>query len=81
MIESVPGVRQAAVLERDGFTELQLVLVSDERLPAVLEHVTRRGASLISLEKRAPTLEDVFVDMVGRGLDVDTSHNAAEAGR
>ncbi len=35
---------------------------------------SRRGSGLISLEKREPTLEDVFIDLVGRGLDVDTTH-------
>ncbi len=45
-------------------------------LAQVLAHLHRRGSSLIALEKREPTLEDVFIDLVGRGLDVDTSHHA-----
>ncbi len=74
MIESVPGVRQVQVAEKNGHTDLSLILEREDVLPEVLAHLTRRGSNLISLEKREPTLEDVFIDMVGRGLDVDTSH-------
>ena len=73
MLEAVPGVRQVTVAEHDGVTELNLILEADDALSGVLEHLDRRGSGLISLEKREPTLEDVFIDLVGRGLDVDTS--------
>jgi ABC-2 type transport system ATP-binding protein len=80
MIEAVPGVRDVTMADRDGYTELRLILDADECLPDVLAHVTGRGSSLIALEKREPSLEDVFVDMVGRGLDVDTSEDAEAEG-
>jgi ABC-2 type transport system ATP-binding protein len=73
MIEAVPGVRQVTVTDRDGHADLKLILEADDVLPDVLAHVSARGSRLISLEKREPTLEDVFIDMVGRGLDVDTT--------
>lgn len=73
MIEAVPGVRQVTVRETDGATELKLILEAEDALGGVLDHLTRRGSGLIALEKREPTLEDVFIDLVGRGLDVDTS--------
>jgi len=76
MIESVPGVRQVTVADKNGHTDLNLILETEEALSGVLMHLTQRGSSLISLEKREPTLEDVFVDLVGRGLDVDTSRRA-----
>ncbi len=75
MIEAVPGVRQATIAERNGHTELQLILEADDVLADVLAHLTQRGSGLIALEKREPTLEDVFIDLVGRGLDVDTSQH------
>jgi ABC-type multidrug transport system ATPase subunit len=73
MVESVPGVRQATVTEQDGVNQLSLILEADGALSGVLEHLHRRGSSLLALEKRDPTLEVVFIDLVGRGLDVDTS--------
>jgi len=78
MIEAVPGVRQATVTEQDGLNQLSLILETDDALSGVLEHLHRRGSSLLSLEKRDPTLEDVFIDLVGRGLDVDTSQREGE---
>src|SRR5574341_1518783 len=76
MIESIAGVRQVSVNEVNGHTDLQLILEGEAVLSNVLNHLTERGSDLISLEKRAPTLEDVFIDMVGRSLNVDTSHTA-----
>ena len=78
MIEAVPGVRQVTVADEDGQTNLQLILEAEDVLSSVLAHLQRRGSSLLSLEKREPTLEDVFIDLVGRRLDVDTSHTAGE---
>jgi|FLYN01.1.fsa_nt_gi ABC-2 type transport system ATP-binding protein len=80
MLEAVPGVRQVAVAERDGHTDLDLILAGEEVLSNVLAHLARRGSNLIALEKREPTLEDVFVDLVGRGLHVDTSRRMTENG-
>ncbi len=73
MLESVPGVRQVSIIEKDSETELSLILEKEEILSDILAHLGRRGSNLISLEKSEPTLEDVFIDLVGRGLDVDTS--------
>jgi ABC-2 type transport system ATP-binding protein len=78
MIESVPGVRQVTVTEQDGLNQLSLILEADDALSGVLDHLHRRGSSLLALEKRDPTLEDVFIDLVGRGLDVDTSQREGE---
>ena len=60
------------VADQDGQTELKLMLAQEDVLTGVLTHLTGRGSSLMSLEKREPTLEDVFTDLVGRRLDEDT---------
>ena len=66
-------MRQVTVNEVEGASELTLILAGDDALGGVLGHLQGRGSGLISLEKREPTLEDVFIDLVGRGLDVDTT--------
>jgi ABC-2 type transport system ATP-binding protein len=73
MLEAVGGVQQVDVKDVNGHVELDLILESEEALSGVLTHISHRGSSLIALEKRAPTLEDVFIDLVGRSLSVDTS--------
>jgi len=81
LLEAVPGVRQVVATEVEGATDLSLILAGDDALSGVLHHLNQRGSGLISLEKREPTLEDVFVDLVGRSLDVDTSRTGDENGR
>ncbi len=78
MIEAVRGVKQVMVSEHNTHTELQLMLEAEDVLSDVLQHLGGRGSSLISLEKQEPSLEDVFVSLVGRALDVDTSHDAED---
>ena len=71
------GVRQCTHRHVDDHTELNLILDAEDVLAPVIRALSERQARLLSLEKREPTLEDVFVAMVGRGLDEDTSHQPA----
>jgi len=66
------GIDQFAYVERNGCTELRFLLESEHALLGVLAMVERSGAHLVSLEKREPTLEDVFVSLVGHGLSEET---------
>jgi ABC-2 type transport system ATP-binding protein len=75
---TVPGVRQCTQRHADEHTELSLILDAEDVLASVIATLSSDGARLLSLEKREPTLEDVFVDLVGRGLGVDTSQRAAQ---
>lgn len=77
-LESVPGVRQVTVAAGDGYSELKLRLAGDDALGNVLSHVAAQGSTLLSLEKREPTLEDVFIHLVGRGLSEDAPPNGAQ---
>jgi ABC-2 type transport system ATP-binding protein len=78
-IEDVSGVKTVIVTDAQDHTELRLNLHADDALSNVLAHLTGRGVSLMSLEKREPTLEDVFVRLVGRGLSEDTNEGAKDA--
>jgi len=74
-IEDVVGVQGVAVAEHPEHTEINLTLEREDALPGVLTHLSQRGSSLIALEKREPSLEDVFINLVGRRLDQDTQHS------
>lgn len=76
-LESVPGVRAVAAHDHADHTELNLTLAGEDALPNVLTHLVGRGSRLLGLEKREPTLEDVFINLVGRRLDQAT--NAGDA--
>src|SRR5918999_936413 len=46
----------------------RIALVDDSALTSVVTAVASRGSHLVGLAKSEPTLEDVFVELVGRGF-------------
>ncbi len=67
-IHALPGVRQAVHQPGDGQSALELILDADEALAGVIAALTAHNAHLLNLQKREPTLEDVFVDLVGHSM-------------
>jgi ABC-2 type transport system ATP-binding protein len=68
LFQDLRGVRRFSHAEINGRTELYLILEDEKALPPILTAIQQSRGELISLEKRDPTLEDVFISMVGRGL-------------
>jgi ABC-2 type transport system ATP-binding protein len=77
-VAAVPGVRKATHRQGDGRTILELTLAEEHVLGAVFGTMATRGIGLQTLTKRDPTLEDVFVDLVGRSLE-EVEHVGAAA--
>jgi ABC-2 type transport system ATP-binding protein len=69
----IEGVRKCIQRYVDDHVELDLILDAEDVLAAVIVSLGQQQTRLLSLEKREPTLEDVFMSLVGRGLDEDTS--------
>ncbi len=75
----LPGVVSAApAAEVDDGVErqtvsLNLVLEEDGALGGVVVALGGMGAHILALRKSEPSLEDVFVELVGRGFDDDDS--------
>jgi ABC-2 type transport system ATP-binding protein len=67
-LEDVAGVKRVVAENTDDYTQLQLSLQGEDALPAVLAYLAKRGSGLIALEKREPSLEEVFIQLVGRTL-------------
>jgi ABC-2 type transport system ATP-binding protein len=58
----------------DGL-KLELILEEEAALAEVIAEISRQNARILSLEKREPTLEDVFVRLVGQRMEeVESSH-------
>jgi ABC-2 type transport system ATP-binding protein len=66
--EHLPGVTKAVHTPRDGSSELQFILAADDVLGSVISTLSTHGVQLLNLQKREPTLEDVFVDLVGLSM-------------
>jgi ABC-2 type transport system ATP-binding protein len=66
--EGMPGVHKLVHTAQDGKSELEFILDTDDVLGRVLSTLTEHQAHILNLQKREPTLEDVFVDLVGLSM-------------
>ncbi|MCC6299568.1 MAG: ABC transporter ATP-binding protein [Anaerolineales bacterium] len=64
-----PEVRKAALTEIDGGAKLELILAEESALANVINVLTRNDIKVMRLTKREPTLEDVFMDLVGARME------------
>ncbi len=71
-IGQLPGVQKLTYAQQDGYADLTLILAEESAIGPVVSALTSDSASIMTLRKREPTLEDVFVALVGRGLAEDT---------
>jgi ABC-2 type transport system ATP-binding protein len=78
-LRGLPGVLSAAAAaaQDDGkdrqTVEINLSLADDGVLGSVVGILAERGSHILALRKSEPSLEDVFVELVGRGFDEDAS--------
>ena len=64
-----PFVLQATRTDQEGSTLLTVVSPRGEaNLPRLIEALTQEGALIQKLAPEEPTLEDVFVELVGRSM-------------
>jgi len=68
-IQSVPGFRSLAHEQVDGRSTLELTLAEERVIGAVITALEKSGIGLLSLKKHEPTLEEVFVKLVGRSME------------
>jgi len=67
-LESLPGVKQLIHNEQDDRTVLEFILVEEPVLGDVFNALTVSDVRILNLQKREPTLEDVFVNLVGSSM-------------
>ncbi len=68
-LERLPGVRQVGCREVGELSVLDLILEEESALGGVINKLNESQVKLERLDKHAPTLEDVFVRLVGRSMD------------
>ena len=68
---SISGVKKFAFEHKAhiGKTYLKFILKDDSAISDVTEMIDQSGFKILSLSKAEPTLEDVFVSLVGKGLE------------
>ncbi len=65
----VPGVHRADVRALDSKSELRLELTDEGAIASVVQALAERQRRIFSLQKIEPTLEEVFVQIVGQRLE------------
>jgi ABC-2 type transport system ATP-binding protein len=68
-IASLPGVEKATHRAKDDGSVVELLLKEERVLGPVIGLLESRQIGLTTLTKREPTLEDVFVALVGRSME------------
>jgi ABC-2 type transport system ATP-binding protein len=68
-LEQQAGVRKVTCHESDGSATLSFLLQEEAALAGVINLLTTANVKILRLSKHEPTLEDVFVDLVGRSME------------
>jgi ABC-2 type transport system ATP-binding protein len=63
------GVHQSTTTETPTTVELKVSLLEESVIGAVVQTLATSGGRILSLKKVEPTLEDVFIELVGHRLD------------
>ena len=69
LIRNLPGVSKLDHKLHDGHAEMDMVLETDDALAGVVNTLTTKDIHILNLQKREPTLEDVFVELVGLRME------------
>ncbi|HEY43414.1 MAG TPA: ABC transporter ATP-binding protein [Anaerolineae bacterium] len=67
--ERIRGVHHFTYRSQDGSATLEFILEEDDVLATVLNQLTAHDIHLLNLEKREPSLEDVFIHLVGMSME------------
>jgi len=66
--EALSGVRSVTHRPLDGRAVLEFILAEEDALGTVIATMTTHNIHVLNFQKREPTLEDVFVDLVGKSM-------------
>jgi ABC-2 type transport system ATP-binding protein len=67
-LDRLAGVHQSTATTTPTTVELKVSLAEESAIGAVLQSLVSGGGHILSLKKVEPTLEDVFIELVGHGL-------------
>jgi ABC-2 type transport system ATP-binding protein len=74
-LEKLPGVHQSTTTTTPTTVEVKVALREEPAIGAVVQKLVTSGGRILSLKKTEPTLEDVFIELVGHGLEENTQQS------
>ncbi len=76
LLKDIEGVSNGILTQVEGGCEMELALADDAVLSKLMSFLTERGSSILKLHKREPSLEDVFIKLVGHRLSDSEGNHA-----
>ncbi|MEN4012075.1 MAG: ABC transporter ATP-binding protein [Chloroflexota bacterium] len=77
--DRIPGLNHFHQMPEDDTIRLEIILQEEAALSEVINELSNQAARILRLEKREPTLEDVFVQLVGQRME-EVEHVHAVSG-
>jgi ABC-2 type transport system ATP-binding protein len=72
-VGALPGVHQTTTTTTPTTVELKVSLHDEPAIGAVVQSLVTAGVRILTMKKVEPTLEDVFIELVGHGLTDDAT--------
>jgi ABC-2 type transport system ATP-binding protein len=71
VLGEIPGVEKFTYTDdpASNLTSLKFVLQDESAVSDIVSEIVHSGAKILALRKTEPTLEDVFIKMVGKGFE------------
>lgn len=80
-LEILPGVLKVTCQEADGSATLNFILKEEAALAVIINTLTTANVKIMKLSKHEPTLEDVFVTLVGHSMaDMEQGEESEQVG-
>jgi ABC-2 type transport system ATP-binding protein len=69
--DNIPGIGNFSSSDdpEKGTTTLRFIVEDESSISDIVSNILAKGSKIVSLQKTEPTLEDVFIKLVGRGLE------------
>ena len=78
-VGKLPGVHQSTATSTPTTVELKVSLLDEPAIGAVVQSLVAAGGRILNMKKVEPTLEDVFIELVGHGLSDEATVEPSEA--
>jgi ABC-2 type transport system ATP-binding protein len=76
-VGKIPGVHSSTAATTPTTVELKVSLLDESVIGAVVQSLVTAGGRILTMKKVEPTLEDVFIELVGHGLSDDLGERPA----
>jgi ABC-2 type transport system ATP-binding protein len=69
LLDKLPGVHQSTITPTTSSIDVKVSLEEETVIGSVVQQIVQSGSRILTLKKVEPTLEDVFIELVGHGLE------------